>query len=217
MAEGPSAKRPPHWEFLDTMAALSLLRAPRRGLIGLGLALAAGGTLAAALHGRQAGAAGGLGRLKETGPKPLPEFSFTDAEGKPHSVADFRGKGLVINLWATWCPPCVKEMPALDQAQAALEKEGVMVLPLSSDRGGKAQVESFYAGREIRHLGIWLDPQGAAARALGARGLPTTIIVDRQGQERARLEGAAEWDKPEMLADLRRLIGPAAPPGQERT
>lgn len=199
------------------MAALSLLRASRRGLIGRGLALAAGGTLAAALPARQAGAAGGLGRLQETGPKALPEFSFTDAEGNTYGVADFRGKGLVINLWATWCPPCVKEMPALDQAQAALEKEGVVVLPLSSDRGGKVQVESFYAGREIRHLGIWLDPKGAAARTLGARGLPTTVIVDRQGQERARLEGAAEWDKPEMLADLRRLIGPAAPPDQTQT
>jgi thiol-disulfide isomerase/thioredoxin len=209
MAEGPAAKRPPHWELLDTMAALSGLLVPRRAI--LTLALAAGGTLAAAPPGRKARAAGSIGKLVEDEPKPLPDFTFTDAEGKAHSVADFAGKGLLINLWATWCAPCVQEMPALDRAQAALAGEEIVVLALSSDRGGKAQVEPFYRDRGIQRLGLWLDPRGAAGRAMGVRGLPTTIIVDRQGRERARLEGAAEWDEPEMLAAVRRLVGPAAP------
>ena len=184
----------------------------RRGLVAG--AAAAGGTLLGALPGRQ-GRAAGLGRLAETGPKPLPEFSFTDAEGKARTVAEFAGKGLVINLWATWCPPCVAEMPALDRAQAALEAEGILVLPLSSDRGGRAQVEAFYVRVGIGRLGIWLDPRAAAQRALGARGLPTTVVVDRAGQERARLEGTAEWDSPEMLAALRRLAGAGAAPAAE--
>jgi hypothetical protein len=106
-------------------------------------------------------------------------------------------------------------MPALDRAQAALAAEGITVLALSSDRGGRAQVEPFYRERGIRQLGLWLDPRGAAGRALGVRGLPTTIIVDRQGRERARLEGAAEWDQPAMLAAIRRLVAVEEP--QQRT
>ena len=210
MAEGPSAKRPPHWELLNTMAALSpLSTARRRALLGLA---ATGATLTAALPARQAGAQ--TGKLVESAPKPAPAFSFTDAEGREHGALDFAGQGLVVNLWATWCPPCVAEMPALDRAQAALAEEGVRVLALSSDREGRAKVEPFYRDRGIRHLGLWLDPRGAAQRALGARGLPTTVVIDRKGQERARLEGAAEWDKPEMLAAIRRLVGPPPAPSE---
>ena len=191
------------------MAALSGLRATRRTM-----ALAAAGTLAGAALGRKALAA----KLAESAPKPLPEFSFTDADGKPHTVADFAGKGLLINLWATWCPPCVAEMPALDRAQAALAAEGIVILALSSDRGGRAMVEPFYRDKGIRQLGLWLDPRGAASRALGARGLPTTLVVDREGRERARAEGDQPWDSPEMLAAIRRLISlPRATSGQERT
>ncbi|MBR0681079.1 TlpA family protein disulfide reductase [Roseomonas eburnea] len=147
-----------------------------------------------------------MNRLRE-GEADLPDLTFTDAQGKAHGIADFAGRGLVINLWATWCPPCVAEMPALDRLAAALAREAILVLPLSSDRGGAPVVQAFYERARLQSLGIWLDPRGAAARALGARGLPTTVIVDRRGRERARLEGDAAWDTPEFVALIRRLAG----------
>ena len=140
-------------------------------------------------------------------PAPLSAQTFADAEGKPVSLAAFAGKGLVLNLWATWCVPCVAEMPALDRMAAALEKEGIVVLPLSSDRGGAAQVRRFYDVHAIAHLGIWIDKFGMAAQGWGARGLPTSIIVDRQGNERGRLEGGIAWDSEAALAEIRKLVG----------
>ena len=187
------------------------MRATRRGFG----ALALGATLAATLRPGQARAAGGALRR---GVRTLPDFTFTDAEGAERRVADFAGQGLLLNFWATWCPPCVAEMPALDRLHAQMKAEGFAVLALSSDRGGRAQVAPFYARLGLSHLGIWLDPRGAAGRLLGVRGLPTSVIVDRRGQEVARLEGAAEWDAPDMVAALRELVGPAATrEGTERT
>ena len=188
----------------------------RRSMLSL---TAAGATLTTLLPARQ-GIAGesveGLSKLARSEPRPLPDFSFTDAEGTPRTAADFQGRPLLLNFWATWCPPCVAEMPALDRAQAALAGEGWAMLALSSDRGGKGQVEPFYQRTGLRHLAIWLDPRGAAARAFGARGLPTSVIVDRQGREVARLEGSAAWDDPAFIKLLRELAGPA-PETTQRT
>ncbi|MBR0662155.1 TlpA family protein disulfide reductase [Roseomonas oryzicola] len=176
-------------------------------------ALAAATLIQAGLPARPAMAAPhGMNRLREN-EAALPDLAFTDAEGRSKTMADFAGRGVVINLWATWCPPCVAEMPALDRLAAALARENIDILPLSSDRGGAPVVQAFYERTQVRNLGVWLDPRGAAARALGARGLPTTVIVDRGGRERARLEGDAAWDAPEFLALIRRLTarGPAEP------
>jgi thiol-disulfide isomerase/thioredoxin len=177
------------------------------------LLAAAAGTLAAPQGGRKARAeeVEGLRKLVEVNPpRPAPPITFNDAEGTARRLADFAGKGLVVNFWATWCAPCVAEMPALDRLQAAVAGEGILVLALSSDRGGRAQVEPFYGRVGIRHLGLWLDPRMAAGRSLGVRGLPTTMIVDRAGNERGRLEGPAAWDHPDWIATVRRLT---APPG----
>jgi thiol-disulfide isomerase/thioredoxin len=145
-------------------------------------------------------------------PRPAPGFSLTDAEGNLASVERFAGQGVVLNFWATWCPPCVAEMPALDRLHALLAVQRIAVLAASQDRGGMAAVRPFYERTGLRHLAIWFDPRGAAGRAFAIRGLPTTIIIDRAGNELARLEGPAEWDAPAMVARLRALLPAAAPP-----
>lgn len=190
----------------------------RRSILKAAPTLAAVPVIQAALRPRPAmAAAHGLARLQE-GEATLPDISFTDAEGRAKRPADFPGRGLVINLWATWCPPCVAEMPALDRLAALVAQEDIMVLPLSSDRGGAPVVRAFYERTQVKALGIWLDPGAAVARALRARGVPTTVIVDRSGRERARVEGDAAWDAPEFVSAIRRLTarGAAEPEAQRR-
>jgi hypothetical protein len=99
-------------------------------------------------------------------------------------------------------------MPALDRLAKTLAPERILVLPLSSDRGGLPVVQAFYERTNVTTLGIWLDPRGSASRSLRARGLPTTLIIDRSGRESARLEGDAAWDAPEFITAIRRLVTP---------
>jgi thiol-disulfide isomerase/thioredoxin len=142
-------------------------------------------------------------------PAPPAEAQFTDADGGVRHLADFAGKGLVVNLWATWCTPCVAEMPALQVLARKVVAQGILVLPLSSDRGGVEVVRKFYAAHGIDALPVWLDPKGEAARAWHARGLPTTLIIDRQGREVGRLEGAVDWAADATMAEIPRLVGAA--------
>jgi thiol-disulfide isomerase/thioredoxin len=180
----------------------------RRALVTAGLA--AGGTLAAGLIARKPHAAE-LPKLSEVlklvspavAPAPI---VFVAADGTPHRLDEFAGHGMVINLWATWCAPCVAELPALAALSHSLAPQDIAVLPLSSDRGGAKAVRAFFATHEISGLPILLDPKGAAADAWGAQGIPTTVIIDGKGMERARLEGAADWSTPEAAALVRRLV-----------
>lgn len=139
----------------------------------------------------------------------LPAFGFTTAEGAARTLADYTGQGVVLNLWATWCGPCVAEMPALDRLARLVAGENIAVLPLSSDRAGAPAVTRFYRDHGIRSLPVLLDPDGAAARALGAQGIPTTLIVDRAGRERGRVEGAKAWADAGAVAAVRRAVMPA--------
>jgi thiol-disulfide isomerase/thioredoxin len=150
----------------------------------------------------------GIETLKPTDPPvSLPPATLVDAEGRPHGIGDFAGSGLVLNLWATWCVPCVAELPALAALAARVKDASILVLPLASDRGGAPVVAGFYRRHGIEGLPVWLDPTGAAARAWGARGIPTTLLVDRQGRERGRLEGPVDWASDAALAAVRRLVG----------
>jgi thiol-disulfide isomerase/thioredoxin len=142
-------------------------------------------------------------------PRPVPELTFFDEAGNEVMLADFAGDVVVLNLWATWCAPCRREMPSLDRLQAALGEDGLRVIALSLDRGDVAKVRAFFEELEIANLAIYRDPQARAGRELGAPGLPTTIVIDRTGQEVGRLLGPAEWDSEEALALLRDLAAPS--------
>jgi thiol-disulfide isomerase/thioredoxin len=139
-------------------------------------------------------------------PVELPALEFADGEGHPRALADFRGKVVLLNVWATWCLPCRKEMPTLDRLEAALGSDDFMVLPLSIDRGGAERVKKFYDEIGVQHLGIYVDSSRTANNALGVLGLPATLLIDRQGRELGRLSGAAEWDAPETIAFLKSII-----------
>jgi thiol-disulfide isomerase/thioredoxin len=172
--------------------------------------LAGGGSLAALVLARKPAASEDAGRsfsdMVPTNPKrPLPPILFTDADGTPHSLNQFVGRGVLLNLWATWCAPCIAEMPALDRLAAALGGD-VAVLPLSSDRGGAPVVEKFFHAHDINSLAVWLDPRGEATQALNLRGIPTTLIIDREGLEVGRIEGAVDWLAADTAVAIKSLI-----------
>ena len=145
-------------------------------------------------------------------PSLAPEAGFT-LDGKPMSLADFRGRVVLVNFWATWCGPCVAEMPALDRLQAELGGQDFTVITLSEDRN-PALIAPFYATHGLEHLKRYHDPSGALSRAFGIRGLPTSVVIDRQGREVGRLEGPAEWDSPQAKALIRHFIGGEPGPTQ---
>lgn len=138
--------------------------------------------------------------------KALPEIQFQDGAGRPRSLAEFRGKVVVLNLWATWCAPCREEMPALDRLQTKLGGRDFEVVALSIDHQGPQVVRKFYDELGIKALQLYIDPSAQAGFKLATRGLPTTLIVDRAGREVGRRVGPAEWDAPRMVEEMRSMI-----------
>lgn len=133
------------------------------------------------------------------------DAGFTDADGNPLTLADFRGTGVVVNLWATWCGPCVREMPSLNRLQKQVEADGIKVVAVSSDRGGRDIVEAFMTEYQLDGLTPYLDPKAAFTTSLEGRGLPRTYILNAAGEVTASYIGPAEWDEPEMVAAVREL------------
>ena len=139
-------------------------------------------------------------------PRELPELRFQDGEGAERSLADFRGKVVLLNIWATWCIPCRKEMPMLDRLQAQLGGPDFEVVALSIDRAGISVVEKFYKEIGLKTLGMYVDASGKASRVLGIVGLPTTVLIGRNGSELGRSVGPAEWDSPALVDFFRKQI-----------
>jgi thiol-disulfide isomerase/thioredoxin len=144
-----------------------------------------------------------LADIEAVSPAPLPAVAFKTLDGAPVALAAYKGRPVLLNFWATWCGPCVKEMPALDRLAATQGPGGIAVLAVSADRTGAAAVRPFMAAHDIGHVTVLLDQDSDAVHALGLAGFPTTLIVDGAGHERGKLEGPARWD--EAAARIRAL------------
>lgn len=143
------------------------------------------------------------GLILHARPRALPPLRFADGHGEPTSLAAFSGKVVLLNVWATWCPPCVAEMPTLDRLQAALGGSEFEVVALSIDSTGAAAVRPFFLRTGIKSLRLYADTFREALTGLAGAGIPLTLLVDRDGREIGRKQGPAEWDQPQMLQLIR--------------
>ncbi len=140
-------------------------------------------------------------------PRSVPrDLPFVDVDGAPHTLADYEGKVVVVNFWATWCAPCRKEMPALDALQAEMGGEDFVVVPIATLRTKQMAAIKFFEDIGVEQLPVLLDENGDLARASGVMGLPVTLVLDREGNEIARMMGDAEWDSQSAKAILSRVI-----------
>jgi len=151
-------------------------------------------------------AGGGLPFARGVKPKQIADAQFRDGAGRSRTLADFRGKLVLLNIWATWCTPCREEMPALDRLQAKLGGRDFEVVALSIDQQGPEIVRKFFNDVGIKTLQLYIDPSAQAAFKLGAVGVPSTLLVDPRGREIGRHAGPAKWDAPEIVEDLRRRV-----------
>jgi thiol-disulfide isomerase/thioredoxin len=130
-------------------------------------------------------------------PEALAEISFVDGEGKGRTLKDWQGRVVLLNLWATWCAPCRKEMPGLARLQREMGSAKFEVVALAVDRAGADAAKKFLDSIDAKGLALYLDATARSGTALRAVGMPTTILIDPQGREIGRLTGPAEWDTPE--------------------
>ncbi len=130
-------------------------------------------------------------------PEALPEISFKDASGKDLSLADFKGRAVLLNLWATWCSPCREEMPSLDRLQQALGSDKFEVVAVSLDKQGAPASQKFLDDVKAKSMKLYVDATAKAGTNLKLIGMPTSILINQAGLEVGRLAGPAEWDSEE--------------------
>jgi thiol-disulfide isomerase/thioredoxin len=211
MEDGPVLKRPPHKLFVpvgpgfeeeDLVMAVSIAYSKVLATGALALALLSAPAMADAM--------GKPGELIETKPaKPVPALTLMSlADESPTNLDAYKGKPLIVNLWATWCGPCITEMPSLMKLSERLKDSGVAVIAISEDRGGKFVVDPFLKEHNITGLPIFLDKTMSTGKALKeATILPMTILIDANGNEVGRVKGDRDWDSADSRAEIARLFG----------
>lgn len=139
-------------------------------------------------------------------PVPAPDTPFVDAEGVQKTLADWRGQVLLVNFWATWCAPCREEMPSLDALEAGMGGGDFAVLTIAAGRNPVPAIEKFYSEQGIAHLPILRDERQVLARGMGVMGLPVSVLIDRDGQEVARVIGELDWADPAVAEVITQMI-----------
>jgi thiol-disulfide isomerase/thioredoxin len=163
----------------------------------------------AVFEGQSAEAMFGPFRIIEP-PRPLPEFHFVDSSGVKRTLADFSGKTVLLNIWATWCPPCRREMPSLGRLHFRMGSDDFQVLAISTDLNGISVVQEFYRKVGISALEAYIDQDSETENALKVPGLPTTLLIDKKGNAVAVKVGPAEWDSDEVVAVVNAQISTSA-------
>ena len=177
------------------------------------VALVVLGGVAGIVHYRSGGPvgtpplAGTVAHFSLSNPRlPAPDAVLGDSDGRNLSLASLRGRVVLVNFWATWCIPCLKEMPALDRLEKALGGADFTVAPVSIDRGGASTAAPWFDQNGIKDLTLYLDSESRAAFAFRASELPTSVLIDRKGRIVGRMIGPAEWDAPEAKALIRAVM-----------
>ncbi len=170
-----------------------------------GFSLAANAALAdtAALEAMREGT---MKKLLFSEPTEVSDATFTHADGGEFTLAEFRGKHVLVNFWATWCAPCRKEMPMLSELQSEFGGESFEVVTIATGRNDLAGIKRFLSEIEVDNLPLYLDPKQALARDMAVLGLPITVILDPEGHEIARMRGDAEWNSESAKAIIQALI-----------
>ena len=169
------------------------------------LALGANAAQAADLNALKEGSMESL--VTYSKPLPMPPFSFTDDQGGEHSLAEYKGKVVLVNFWATWCPPCREEMPFLNTLEKELGGDHFAVVTIATGGSNSpAKVGAFFDKEKLDALPRFYDEAAFASRAMGVLGLPVTVLVDKNGHEVGRMIGGAQWDSPEAKKLLEAMI-----------
>jgi len=141
-------------------------------------------------------------------PALMPELDFVNYKNRKLNLESFRGKVILLNIWATWCIPCQEEMPALDRLQAKLGSAEFEVVALAIDKGQINIIEDFYEKLEIRSLAMYHDSIGSASSKLSTNGIPATYLINREGKALGGVLGPVEWDSPEIVKEIRNHLPP---------
>jgi len=133
-----------------------------------------------------------------------PDFTVKDLDGKDVKLSSLKGSVVVVNFWATWCPPCKEEIPSMIKLNQAMTGKAFRMLAISIDEGGKDAVEKFFKGS--RDLPTYLDPDGKTPQVYGTTGVPETFVVDKQGIIQKKIVGGMDWSSPDVIAYMDELL-----------